>query len=325
LVVFGSAEGTNLVDRVVVEGSGTNFTATISLLPDRLGTDRIILTAADDLGSGTNSFALTVIGPTGPTIGPIANQSTPRNIPLVVPLVVTDPDTPLTALDYTFATSNTNLVRNVTFGVTDVTNVFATVLLVRDAVGTATVSIFVDDGTTKVGQAFVLDVFKPVNQPPVLGPIPDQTTTANTPVVITLDLTDPDTSLQNMVYTSQTSNPGVVSGVTVDTTSGAAIATVGLVTDATGIGTVTITVNDGDNIVSRTFALSVSTSPNAPVLATPVISEVGGVKTITVTWTNGGQLETAPAATGPWTGTGNTSGSFSEPVSGPAKFYRIRK
>ncbi len=38
----------------------------------------------------------------------------------------------------------------------------------------------------------------------------------------------------------------------------------------------------------------------------------------------GGELQTAPTPGGPWTGTGNTSGSFSEPVATTgSKFYRV--
>src|SRR5882672_7753536 len=37
----------------------------------------------------------------------------------------------------------------------------------------------------------------------------------------------------------------------------------------------------------------------------------------------GGELETAPALSGPWTGTGNSSGSFSETIAAGAKFYRV--
>ena len=37
-----------------------------------------------------------------------------------------------------------------------------------------------------------------------------------------------------------------------------------------------------------------------------------------------GELETAPSATGPWTGTGNSSGNYTEPIDGtPAKFFRV--
>jgi hypothetical protein len=38
----------------------------------------------------------------------------------------------------------------------------------------------------------------------------------------------------------------------------------------------------------------------------------------------GGELESAPTLSGPWTGTGNTSGTFGEPVgSSPSKYYRV--
>lgn len=52
------------------------------------------------------------------------------------------------------------------------------------------------------------------------------------------------------------------------------------------------------------------------------ITVAGGIVTIRFT---GGELVTAPAPTGPWTGTGNTSGVHTEPVSeGAAKFFRVR-
>jgi hypothetical protein len=38
----------------------------------------------------------------------------------------------------------------------------------------------------------------------------------------------------------------------------------------------------------------------------------------------GGELETAPTVSGPWTGTGNSSGMFSEPIApSGSKFYRV--
>lgn len=45
---------------------------------------------------------------------------------------------------------------------------------------------------------------------------------------------------------------------------------------------------------------------------------------IVVTWANGGTLQTAPTADGPWMSTGDTDGTFTEPASGTAKFYRVR-
>ncbi len=45
---------------------------------------------------------------------------------------------------------------------------------------------------------------------------------------------------------------------------------------------------------------------------------------ITVVWTGGGTLESSATATGGWTTTGNSSGTFTESVSGAAKFYRVK-
>ena len=51
------------------------------------------------------------------------------------------------------------------------------------------------------------------------------------------------------------------------------------------------------------------------------IQQVGGSIIISF---KGGELETAPAVSGPWKGTGNSSGSYTNLASeGPAKFYRV--
>jgi hypothetical protein len=52
------------------------------------------------------------------------------------------------------------------------------------------------------------------------------------------------------------------------------------------------------------------------------LSLANGVLNVTFA---GGELQTAPAITGPWTGSGNSSGQYSEPVAGGTnKFYRVR-
>lgn len=67
------------------------------------------------------------------------------------------------------------------------------------------------------------------------------------------------------------------------------------------------------------YALPAITSP--PLIALPTVSG----NTLTVTWTNGGTLESAPAANGPWTSTGDSDGSYSEPIEAAAKFFRVRR
>jgi hypothetical protein len=52
------------------------------------------------------------------------------------------------------------------------------------------------------------------------------------------------------------------------------------------------------------------------------LSVSDGLLTITFA---GGELETAPAVEGPWTGTGNSSGQFIGPAgNGTNMFYRVR-
>ena len=47
---------------------------------------------------------------------------------------------------------------------------------------------------------------------------------------------------------------------------------------------------------------------------------------ITIQWINGGTLEWKPNVTGgTWTSTGNSTGSFSEPATNGARFYRVHK
>jgi hypothetical protein len=58
-----------------------------------------------------------------------------------------------------------------------------------------------------------------------------------------------------------------------------------------------------------------------PVVILPDIQRVGGEIIISF---QGGELETAPAVSGPWTGTGNSSGTYTNlAAEGPAKFYRV--
>jgi hypothetical protein len=54
-----------------------------------------------------------------------------------------------------------------------------------------------------------------------------------------------------------------------------------------------------------------------------ILSATNANGTIQLTF-KGGELETAPSVFGPWAGTGNSSGSFSEPISpSGSKFYRV--
>lgn len=97
-----------------------------------------------------------------------------------------------------------------------------------------------------------------------------------------------------------------------------------------GIGAVTVsdgrlTLGNGPKAVNNKVCFveiySLPAQADAPEINAPTLS--GGA--ITITWKNGGTLESAPAVTGPWTSTGDSDGSFTEPAAGPAKFYRVKQ
>ena len=78
-----------------------------------------------------------------------------------------------------------------------------------------------------------------------------------------------------------------------------------------------IPINDRNN------PASIKAYYTVPTVALPRITSAtiaGG--SITVIWENGGTLWSAPTVNGPWTTTGDSDGSFTEPATGTMKFYR---
>jgi hypothetical protein len=327
LVFTSSASNTNLVSGVTFANNGVTVVATVNVISNATGVSTVTITAADEnVTSDSETFALTVSGAvnTPPTLAPIPPQTTRPGVAAVVPLVITDPDTSPATFILTWTASNTNIVRGVLFGQTSPSNFVATVN-VRNNLGTSDVTIFVSDGRSQVSQTFLLTV---AENPPVLGSIPDQTTSKNTPVSFPLVVTDLDTPLNELIFSSKTSNPGLVASVTFDTSTGTAIATITPVTNQIGAALMTISVSDSPNSTaqsSQLFALSVAEAVPAPVLDIVIATNPNGSKTVTVTWENGGELETADSVVGPWTKTGNSSGTFSEPATAATRFFRVAR
>lgn len=84
--------------------------------------------------------------------------------------------------------------------------------------------------------------------------------------------------------------------------------------------------NNGEGQVADSiyadFSISTPSLEDAPVLEG--ISLDGA--NMTIQWSNGGELESAPAVEGPWTGTGDSDGEYSEPLGAEAqKFFRANQ
>ncbi len=265
------ASNPNLVTSVVVKGAGSNFTASITLAPYALGSSTITFTANDQYGTGTNTTALTVtFVEYPPTLGVINAQSTPANTPVNVVLNVTDVATSITNLIYGANISNTNLIAAVNFSFNGTAEV-ATIVPAANKVGVEAVTITVGDGVTNVSQAFAVSVTAPT--PPVLGPIPSQTTVENNPVEVGLSVTSPVTPVTNLVFTGTSTSPTLVKSIGFAFNGTTEVATITPVTGATGSATVTISVSDPFSTNSESFGLQVNL-PTPPTLTAGVTSGV---------------------------------------------------
>lgn len=308
----------SLVDNTLV--------AVVTPQRDQIGVASVTIFVNDGANKVGRPFLLRVENPPNlpPVLSAIPDQSTFVNVPAFVRLSVTDPDTEISALKIEATASNSKLVRTVISSLgTDGTAVL-NVQLVRDQVGQSSIQVSVNDGATTVSRSFILTVNERPNEAPVLAAIPDQTTDVNVPLVVTLGLTDPDTAIADLTLEGSASNAGVIQSVAFSNDGAVVKATVTPVKDATGLSTVTITVKDGKNTVSRTFAVNVeATAP--PQLSAPTLTRnPDGSLTVTVTWQNGGELEWASSPTGPWTKTGNKTGTYSEPATG-IKYFRVTR
>jgi subtilisin-like proprotein convertase family protein len=322
LTVAASVSTTNL-GTVAVSGNTGNRTLTYTPVSGATGTNTVEVTVSDGGITTTNTFLVNVTAVVGPTISAIANQTTNEDTALAVPFQVTSAT--FSNLTVTGSASNTNLVSGVVITGTN-GNRTATINLRTNAFGTSTITITATDPSGSATNSFQLTV-NSVDDAPVLAAISDQTTTAGQPVVVPLGVSDVDTPLTNLTFSATTSNPNVVSGVTFAVTPSSATATINTVSN--GVSTVTITVRDSTNTVSRAFAVQVVVIPR-PTLSVTIISNLvritlNGVAGVSYV------LESADVVTGPWTalsiGTADASGQVQFTVNttgAPRRFFRGR-
>jgi hypothetical protein len=278
MTVTGVSLNTNLAT-VRFTGSGANWTAIVTVAPYVSGEATIVVTASTPYGNGNRNFKVTVT-PVDypPSIANITPKSTTANVPLTVPLVITDPDTALSQLLVTASSSDTQLVTSIVVSNTG-TNVSATLNVAECKIGTATITVTATDNATTVTNKFQLTVVAP--QPPVIASIEDitNTNTALTSIPVPVEITSPVKPLSALTITGSSSNTNLVSSVGIGVTGEDVTATLALVSGKKGIATITITVNDCITTVTNSFKYIVP----EPVPATMSATVTNGVLTINIT------------------------------------------
>jgi len=259
--------------------SGATATAEIVPANNQAGTTTVTVSVSDGITTVSQSFTLTVQG-TPPSLGLIANVTTPANTPVEVPMVVTPGTIPLGQLTFSYQISNSNLVSSIVFNtnkyVVNGITVTATIVPASNQAGAATVTFAVSDGLSTVNQTFVLSV---LSKSPSLGPISSPVTTlANTPVPVPMVVTAGTIPLGQLSFSYQISNSNLVSSIVFNTNkyivNGATVtATIVPASNQTGTANVTFNVSDGITTVSQSFELVVS-SATGPTLSFVLVGKV---------------------------------------------------
>jgi subtilisin-like proprotein convertase family protein len=314
-----------LADAQFAITSSNTVAMTLTPIAGKTGGTRVTVSVSDGSSASSQSFNLTVVS-AAPVLAPIPTQTTPQNVSVIVPLTVTDADTPLSQLTFIPSTSDSDLIKDVTI-ITVGPNVTATITPVTNKSGAATVTITVSDGSSSSSQTFTVNVTR-VCQPPVIGAIAAQTGAPGTTISVVIPVTDPDDPLTNLVFTAQTTGTGVIDA-TFPVTGNTVTGKFTIAANASGSEQITVTAADGCSSTKQTFTLTFGGNQGTPaslsaarngtnfvlsvtgtVGASYVIESTGDFKTWSVVDTI-----TIPA--------GGVA-QVTVPATGKAKFFRVR-
>ena len=242
-------------------------------------------------GSGTNQ----VDQP--PTLDPVPDVTIEEDAGLqTVPLTgITPGFGEVQPLVLTAISDNPTLIPNPTISYTNSESIASLSLVaLPDATGTAVVSVVVSDASTNVVRAFNV-IVNPVNDPPTVSSIPDQTIQRNQSTLpITLTVGDVESPSEGLALTGKASNTNLVPESQIVFSGIGLLRTLTITPTQGKIGTtfIHIRVSDGLLETSTTFLLTVSGNgvgivPSA-LAGTPIlsVSSVDSFAGTTIEWTS---------------------------------------
>jgi hypothetical protein len=278
MTVTGASSNTNLAT-VRISGSGAKWTAFVDVAAYVSGETTIGIVASTPYGNGNRTFKVTVTAVDfPPVIATIPPQTTTANIPITVPLTITDPDTALSQLTVAASSSDTLLVTSSVVS-NNGTNASVTLNVAECRAGVATITVTATDNASTVTNKFQLTVTAP--QPPVIEAIADitNTNTALTFIAVPVEIESPLKPVTALTITGSSSNTNLVSGVTIAVSGTNVTANLALVAGKKGLSTITISVSDCVTTVTDTFNYIVP----EPTPATMSATVTNGVLTINIT------------------------------------------
>jgi len=311
LTVTASSSNLGLIPNPTVNYTSPNSAGTLTFTPVALANGSATITVQVNDGGASNNLVTRTFSVTvnpvnqAPTINALVNMTINEGAgqqTVNLSGISSGASNEVQTLAVTASSSNPGLIPNPSVNYTSPNSAGTlTFTPVAGGFGSATVTVQVNDGGSANNVAtrtFTVTV-TPINQSPTLNALANVTIDEGTGLQ-TVNLSGISSGASNEVQTlsvtASSSNPGLIPNPTVAYTSPSATGTISFtpVAFAFGSATITVQVNDGgtsNNVVARTFTVTVNPVNQAPTLNTPAnvtISEGAGQQTVNLSGISSG-------------------------------------
>jgi hypothetical protein len=276
LVVSASSSNPGLIPAtgILLAGSDSNRTIALTPAPNQFGSTTITLSVSDGDLTSITSFLLTVNSVNdAPVISAIANQTIDEDAATgAIPFTINDVETPAGSLVVSASSSNPGLIpaTGILLAGSD-SNWTVALTPALNHVGTATITLSVNDGDLTSSTSFLLTVDQR-NHAPVVSAIADQTIEENTSTgAIPFTISDLETPASTLLISASSSDPALVPAESIVVAGSDSNRTITVVPAPNRSGSVTIalSVSDGQLTTTTQFLLTVY-----PVNDSPFISPI---------------------------------------------------
>lgn len=253
----------------VFGGSGGARTVSITPVAGLTGNATVTLTVSDGTSTASAIFTLTVIPRNqSPTVSTISDREVNEDESLNVTFVVTDAETNPDNLIYSVSSSNQAVIPNLNLilgGSGE--NRLLSITPTPNQNGSVIISLTVSDGEFSVSRTFRVTV-RPVDDPPTIGTLITQVTQEDTPIQVSLIITDVDTPVSQLTISGSSTNQVLVTDNNVAVKSSGNSRSLLITPEANQFGSTVIlaTVSDGTNFAVASFQLIVTPVNDAPMV-----------------------------------------------------------
>lgn len=294
LTVTATSTNSGLITNLVVNYASPSATGSLgfTLVPDAHGTGFVTVRASDGNLTTTRTFQVTV-NPINdpPRVGQPANVESDEDTLVLVPLVVSDDETPAADLVVQVTSSNIEVIDESSLSVTGTgTNRVIRIMPLEEASGSSTITVVVTDGASSSTEVSFEITVRPVNDAPTISAVADQSMIEDGPALtVAFIVQDAEVLPSSLVVSARSSNQLLVPDGSLVLSGDLLNRTLRLTPTLNEFGSTTISliVREGtgpnDLAATNTFLVTVSARNDAPTLnaiASLVIPAGAGLQTV---------------------------------------------